>query len=528
MLPRISRVPLLCLAAILGSTSHAATITGVVNGPDSWSLRRAFVEAQNTSTHTTVAVLSDETGRYRIGDLQAGEYEVSVRAIGYGADPVRRVTLASDTLESLDLVLLQSEVRWSDLSIHQAKELFPEGRGSDLLFDRCAGCHAFQNEMASSSHDAEGWKTRVEYERTTYGYALAQLSAQDVEEISYYLARLFGPNSLLEKSPAARNGEDRHAGYQDTVPKYGGDSQNIVYVEYDVPPPGRFPVSAAPDNTGRIWIANGGTANRLTRLQPHSGELQDFSIPHGGAAEIDSLTPAPNGSIWFAERGPHKLGRWDPETQKIVEYADNAAKAGGSKYTVRLHANGTLWLAGIPLTKFDPKTRLFTRFEKVADAYDLELDTHGNAWFTDPANNKIGRVDQKTLSVSQWELPTSNAGPRRLQAARDGVIWVTEFHANKLASFDPATKRFKEYVLPGAEPSPWALAFDADGYLWYSSYNMDEVARFDTKTGKATRYPFPHSEITAQEFIRDSAGRIWYGSPANHKVGYFYLRTRHE
>jgi virginiamycin B lyase len=518
-------VTLLCLAVSLSPHSHAATIAGVVRGPDSANVRSVFVEAQNIYTHTTAAVISDDTGHYQIVDLQAGDYKVSVRAVGYTADADHRVTLAGDATQSLDLALSKRAVRWSDLSIHQGKALFPEGKGSDLLFEHCASCHAFQNEMASATHDADGWKTQVEHERTTYGYALAHLTGQDVEEISYYLARLFGPKSVLEKSPADRAGEDRHAGYQDTVPTYGGDSQNIVYVEYEVPPPARFPVSAVPDSTGNIWIPNGGTANRVTRLQPKSGELQDFSISYRGAAEIDSLILAPNGSVWFAERGANKLCRWDPDTQKIAEYEDSTAKEGGSKVTVRLDASGMVWSSGIPLTKFDPNTSQFAREDKVPSAYDLQLDGHGNVWFTDPDSNRIGRIDQKTLSVSQWELPTPNAGARRLQVARDGVIWVAEFRANKLAGFDPATKHFREFVLPGPEPSPWAMAFDANGYLWYSSYNMDEVARFDIKSGKATRYPFPHSEIAVQEFIRDSAGRIWYGSPANHKVGYFYLRT---
>jgi virginiamycin B lyase len=518
-------VILLCLAVSLSANSNAATIAGVVSGPDGASVRCVFVEAQNTRTHTTAAVLSDDTGHYQIGDLQAGDYEVSVRAVGYSADADHRVTLAGDAPQSLDLALSKGVVRWSDLSIHQGEALFPDGKGSDLLFEHCSGCHAFQNEMAGAMHDVEGWRAQVEHERSTYAYALAHLTGQDVEEISYYLARLFGPKSVLEKSPADRAGEDRHAGYQDTVPTYGGDSHNIVYVEYEIPPPDRFPVSAVPDSTGNIWIPNGGTANRVTRLQPQSGELQDFSISYRGAAEIDSLIAAPNGSVWFAERGTNKLGRWDPGTHKIVEYADSTANEGGSKVTVQLDASGRVWSSGIPLTRFDPHTSQFAREDKVSSAYDLQLDGNGNLWFTDPENNKIGRIDQTTLSVSQWELPTPNAGARRLQVARDGVIWVAEFRANKLASFDPTSKHFKEFVLPGPEPSPWAMAFDADGYLWYSSYNVDEVVRFDIRTGQATRYPFPHSEIAVQEFIRDRAGRIWYGSPANHKVGYFYLRT---
>src|SRR5690242_12820881 len=60
---------------------RAATLTGTVTGPDGEPFRAAFVEAQNLKTHITVMVLSDKSGHYRIGNLPAGEYDVSIRAI---------------------------------------------------------------------------------------------------------------------------------------------------------------------------------------------------------------------------------------------------------------------------------------------------------------------------------------------------------------------------------------------------------------------------------------------------------------
>ncbi len=69
------------------SLSHAATITGTVQGPDGGALLKgAFVEAQNTKTKITVDVLSNKDGRYRVEKLPAGQYEVMIRAIGYQAD----------------------------------------------------------------------------------------------------------------------------------------------------------------------------------------------------------------------------------------------------------------------------------------------------------------------------------------------------------------------------------------------------------------------------------------------------------
>jgi virginiamycin B lyase len=189
-----------------------------------------------------------------------------------------------------------------------------------------------------------------------------------------------------------------------------------------------------------------------------------------------------------------------------------------------------VWASGAPLTKFDPETQKFTRFEEVPSAYDVKPDKNGDVWFTSGGGgaNKIGKVDGKTMKVTQWTVPTEKCFPRRLEIAPDGMIWVGEFNAGKMARFDPTTQTFNEYPLPGPSPTPYSTGFDADGYLWYDSYHMDIVGRFDTKTGNVIEYPFPHSEIAMREFFHDSQGRMWYGTNPNNKVGYFYLANKNE
>jgi virginiamycin B lyase len=359
--------------------------------------------------------------------------------------------------------------------------------------------------------------------RTAMHFALANVSDQDAGDIASYLTTLFGPDSVLPKSPADM------AGYGDTVRPFSSDASNIVFVEYDMPGPNRMPFSAAPAKDGSVWIPDFGIDNMITRLDPKTGEMQDYKVPHVGTAAIHSAVPAADGSVWLAEQGSNKIGRWDPNTKQITEYQDaflpgkEGMGEGGNKHTVRLDPSGNVWGSGQPLTKFDPETRKFTRFDEVKIAYDVKPDKNGDVWFTQPGANKIGKVDGKTMKVSQWTVPTPKCYARRMEIGPDGMIWVGEFNAGKIARFDPATETFKEYTLPGPAPTPYSMGFDADGYLWYDSHYMDELARFDTKTGDVVEYPVPHSEIAMREFFRDAQGRMWYGTNPNNKVGYFYL-----
>jgi virginiamycin B lyase len=517
---------LLSSVVFLASASYGATITGTVKGADGAPFQGAFVEAQNAKSKITVIVLSDTQGHYRIPDLAAGDYRVFIKAVGYRTDPRNPVALTSDQNASFDFALQEGPVRWNEISQSQAKQLWPPARGKDLIFSNCNICHQFQSRMASVTRDADGWRDRIAFMRDAMRFSMflgKHFSDKDAEDVATYLTSLFGPDSVLPKSAADM------PGYKDTVRPFSSEAMNIVYVEYDMPGPSRMPFSAAPDKNGYLWIPDFGVANKITRLDPKTGEMKDFPVPHVGTGSVHSAVPAADGSVWLTEQGPNKLGRWDPVTEKITEYQDSflpgheGSEDGGSKHTVRLDPSGRAWASGGPFTMYDPETGKFTHFDEVKTAYDVKPDKNGDVWFTSPQSNKIGKVDGKTLKLTQWTPPTADAYPRRMEIGPDGMIYSGEYRGGKMLQFNPQTQTFKEFPLPGIDPSPYAMGFDADGYLWYDSHNMDIVARFDTKTGKVIEYPFPHPEPAMREFFRDAQGRMWYGTAPNNKVGYFYL-----
>jgi len=523
MNPRSSVPTLAALVVLSSSASYGATLTGTVKGPDGTALAGVFVQAQNPKIHMTFMALSDSQGHYRVERLPPGDYKLSTKIAGYRGEPHTGVNLTADQNASFDMSLQKSPVRWSDISIYQAGKLWPASPGKDKLFSTCYTCHGFQTRMASVQRDADGWRGRVQYMQDTMKFGLAdRLNNEQADEIATYLTSLFSEDSVLPNSP-----EDA-PGYKATLRPFSSEAMNIAYVEYDMPSLSRMPFSAAPDKSGYFWIPNFGVANKISRLNPKTGEMRDFAVPNIGTAAVHSAVPATDGSVWLTEQGSNKIGKWDPATQKIVEFQDaylpgKLGYGAGSKHTLRFDPDGNAWASGAPLTRFDRKTEKFTRFEDIKSTYDVEEDKNGNIWFTRSDTHQIGMVDWKTLKVSQWSPPTPKSFPRRLQIAPGGIVWFGEYNAGKIGRFDPKTESFIEYPLPGPEPTPYGLGIDAENHIWYSSYTMDVIGRFDPKTGKTIEYPFPHSENTVREFFLDAQGRMWYGSPSNDKVGYFTL-----
>jgi virginiamycin B lyase len=528
---------LLGSVVLFTTLSYGATIQGTVKGPDGAPFQDAFVAAQNAKTKITNMALSDGQGHYRLENLPAGEYRVQIKAVGYRSDPQTGVNLTADQKASFDFALQKGTVHWSDLSISQARKLLPDAKGKTIFFANCSVCHSFQTRLAGVARDQEGYRDRIQYMQQAMHFSFTfsghasepdKFSDEQADELAAWLASSFGPDATLTKSPSDL------AEYKNTLTKFRSDATNIVYVEYDMPDPSRMPFSAAPAKDGSLWIPNFGTNNKITRLDPKTGQMQDFPVPNSGTAAVHSAYPAPDGSVWLCEQGSNKIGRWDPTTKKITEYQDpfvpgkEGIEAGGEKHTCRVDPGGNVWASGAPLTRYDPETGKFTHLFDLPDqSYTVEPDADGNMWFTKQTTNQIGKVDWKTLKVSYWTPPNSKnlprTFPRRLEIDSDGIVWIAEYNAGVIARFDPKTETFKEYELPGPGPTPYGLGIDGDHKVWYSSFDQDVLGCLDPTTGKITVYPFPHSENTIREFFRDSQGRLWYGTPSNNKVGYFYL-----
>jgi virginiamycin B lyase len=520
-----------CLSSVVlfATLSYGSTVSGSVKGPDGAPFRGAFVQAQNTKSKITVSVLSDTDGHYRVEGLPAGDYQVLVKAAGFKGES-HPATLTADQAASQDFALQKGMVRWADLSLYQGMKLLPDGPGKADLQGHCFNCHGFQSRMASVVRDEDGWKDRVAYMRDVEHYFLTPgVNDEMAGRIAAYINSEFGQDSTLTKSPADL------PGYKDLVRTYGDDAMKIVYVEYDLPGPNRMPWNADPDKNGNIWMPYYGPANKIGRLNPRTGHVDEYPVPAEMTAGIHSTYPAPDGSVWMGEQGTNRLGHWDPVSMKITEYQDayipgkEYTTAGGQKHTVRVDGNGYVWATGNPLSRYDPKEGKYYDYkDEVGSTYGITVDKNGNVWFCAQGTSSIGMGDKNTGKVKVWKVPTDKSFPRRLVIDQDGIVWFGEYSAGKIGRFDPKTETFKEYVLPGPGQTPYGIAIDKNGGVWFNSAETDVIEHLDPKTGEITQYPFDHAEITIRELNVDPEGRMWYTSPANNKVGYFYLAGKTE
>jgi len=365
MRPTFKCVALISAVISIASIACSATISGTVKGPDGKPFKGAFVEVQDMDSRIATVVLSDKDGHYRIENLPEGEIRLMVRAVGYRFEPSAGIQLGVKQSLVYDIALEKGTVHWTDLSIYQGKQLLPQDRGKDKLASACFSCHGFQSRMAAQVRDESGWHDRVNYMRTSFGYLLKGVTAQDGEDVTAYLTKYFGPDSPLPHSPAEL------PAYEDAKqPPYSDDAMKIVYVTFDMPGSNRFPGSAKPERDGNVWIWEY-RGHWIGKLDPKTGVITEYAIPGVDQASNHSVVVGPDGMIWFSEQATDTIGKMDPLTHQMTRYKEPSR---GTKHTLVVDSKGTVWGTGEPLTRFDPETNTFHDFAEVPTSYGLALD----------------------------------------------------------------------------------------------------------------------------------------------------------
>ena len=113
------------LAIILGVTQYSTiqaqarfALTGQVSSAAEGAMEGVLVSAKKAGSNITVTVVSDKSGRYAFpaGRLDAGQYTLRIRAVGYDLDGPGTVEVTARKTTTRDLKLQKTEDLAAQLS----------------------------------------------------------------------------------------------------------------------------------------------------------------------------------------------------------------------------------------------------------------------------------------------------------------------------------------------------------------------------------------------------------------------------
>ncbi len=255
-----------------------------------------------------------------------------------------------------------------------------------------------------------------------------------------------------------------------------GDAK-ITFQEWNVPTLGQRPRDPLQTPDGAIWWA-GMYASLIGRLDPKTGEMQEYALDP--AAHPHSIINDRDGHIWYTGNGNATIGKLDPKTGEITVYPmpDPAAR--------------------------DPHTPIFTR--------------SGHLWFTLQNSNMLGRLDPDTGEIKLATLPTKRARPYGMKEDSKGTIWVAYRGANKIARVNPDSwpdsSKIREYPTPAPDASQGTyirrLAIASDDGIWYTDSGRGYLGRLDPETGEVKEWPSPSGPKSHPYAIEVIDDIIWY------------------
>jgi virginiamycin B lyase len=539
------------VALLAGSTSHpagaqtsATALTGHVTSAADGPLEGVLVSARKAGTNVTVTVVSDQRGRYRFPPtkLTPGTYSLTIRAAGYELDGPVEVDLATIDLATQPMV--------NDLRLRPARDLAAQLTNADWMVSapgteqqkdsllNCVGCHTLERIMRSS-HDAAGFVQHVLPRMGKYAnqstslhpqlrVAERQLEMRGEERERFRREQAeFLASINLSSAP-------RWEYALNTLPRPTGRGTRVVITEYDLPRPTIEPHDVIVDANGIAWYSNFGEQT-LGKLDPRTGKVTEFPMPTlkpGFPTGALSVRFDRDGNLWFGMMYQGAIAKFDRKTEKLQTWSlppevnqDNTQVNMTSPLNAGV--DGKIWaqnngFAGVH--RFDLASGKFETFEPFKDGpkgqnhnvYDVISDSKNNVFFTDFAQEHIGRIDAKTGKVTLFATPTPRSAPRRGMMDGQDRLWFAEYRGNRIAMFDTRTEKFQEWPAPTPWSAPYDIAYDKNGEAWTGSMLTDRILRLDPKTDQFTEYLLPRPTNIRRVFVDSSTTPVTFWVGSNH------------
>jgi hypothetical protein len=118
----------------------------------------------------------------------------------------------------------------------------------------------------------------------------------------------------------------------------------------------------------------------------------------------------------------------------------------------------------------------------VASQVGIATGPDHNLWITESGLNKIARMTPTGI-LTQYTIPTANAGAHRIIASADGALWFTETTGNKLGRIT-TTGSITEYRIPTANAGafgiiPCTTFCGTHGGVWFTETKANKIGRFN-------------------------------------------------
>jgi virginiamycin B lyase len=517
-----------------GFAQAAGKLTGQVTSAEEGAMEGVVVSAKKDGSTIAMSVVSDDKGGFSFpaAKLEPGKYTLRIRAIGYELDEPKTVDVGEDGTP-VAVKLKKARNLAAQLTSGEWMASFPGTPQQKNFMDRCTSCHTYER-IAKSAYNADQWiavlQRMASYAPGSMG--VAPQKRKEVRERTVVDAERLRPRAEYLASINLSNTPQWEYALK-PLPRLKGRSTKVVITEYDLPRSTAMPHDVILDDQGIAWYTDFGH-QFLGKLDPKTGKVTEYAVPMlkpdypTGMLDIELK----DGDLWLGLMLQGGIARFDRKAEKFTmlplpQEINNPASQQAMVMPMSSHVDGKVWMnsVGIPgVHRVDLATLKFETFAPFKDlprtaersVYGIKADSQNNLYFMDFSSEYIGRIDARTGKFGFYKTPTPNSNPRRGYMDPQDRLWFAEYRANKLAVFDTKTEKFTEWDMPTAWSYPYDVIPDKNGELWTAGMANDRVTRLDPKTGQATEYQLPKNTNVRRVWVDNSTTPVTFWVGSNH------------
>jgi virginiamycin B lyase len=219
------------------------------------------------------------------------------------------------------------------------------------------------------------------------------------------------------------------------------DTTALAFTECTLPlqtsaTPTPYGIAAAGD--GNLWVTDP-ASNGIWRVQPGCGSFAFFPLATANAGP-ESITPGPNGALWFVESNVDKVGVIAFTANPGTPPTEYPVTAGAGLGVIVEGSDNALWFTE---TKSDKLGRMLTTGQLASETaltgvgspYGLVSAPDGNFYIGDQTKSAIAQFVTATGAVNVYPTKTANSGPFWLTIGPDNEVYFTEQTANQIGQF---------------------------------------------------------------------------------------------
>ena len=167
--------------------------------------------------------------------------------------------------------------------------------------------------------------------------------------------------------------------------------------------------------------------------------------------------------------------------------------------------------------------------------YAVAVDSSGNVYVADQANNRIQKFSSTGSYITQWGSLGSGNGqfnnPYSVAVDSSGNVYVSDYLNNRIQKFSPAGSYITQWGSHGAGNGqfnrPWGVAVDSSGNVYVADNFNNRIQKFSPTGSYITQWGSHGSgngQFRSPEGVAvDSSGNVYVADQANKRIQKFSL-----